>query len=179
MAEYLDKEGLEYYTELVKDKMVFDDPATGSIPVHTAIYWDEVSGTPTNLVDMIYPVGSIYISVNNTDPSVLFGGTWSAVPDGFYLRASSSDGGTLLNEKLPNVKSTTAISSYSYGTKTNGQYGIVEIRNANNSAGSMAGGSGANHADYHIDLSKGNSIYEDDAHVQPKSIKVFMWQRTA
>ena len=40
------------------------------------------------LVDHIYPVGSIYMSVNSTNPSVLFGGTWEQwgsgrVPVGF------------------------------------------------------------------------------------------------
>ena len=29
-----------------------------------------------SLVDHIYPVGSIYMSVNNTNPGTLFGGTW-------------------------------------------------------------------------------------------------------
>lgn len=32
----------------------------------------------TNLVNLIYPIGSIYMSVNSTNPSVLFGGTWVA-----------------------------------------------------------------------------------------------------
>lgn len=32
-----------------------------------------------------YPVGSIYLSVNNTDPSALFGGTWEQIKDTFLL----------------------------------------------------------------------------------------------
>ena len=28
-----------------------------------------------DLVDKIYPIGSIYLSVNNTNPSALFGGS--------------------------------------------------------------------------------------------------------
>jgi hypothetical protein len=28
-------------------------------------------------VDLIYPIGAIYMSVNSTNPSVLFGGTWA------------------------------------------------------------------------------------------------------
>ena len=34
--------------------------------------------TNSNLLDKVYPVGSIYMSVNSTDPSTLFGGTWVA-----------------------------------------------------------------------------------------------------
>jgi len=42
------------------------------------------------LVDMVYPVGSIYISVNTTNPGTLFGGTWEQIKDRFILAAGGS-----------------------------------------------------------------------------------------
>lgn len=38
----------------------------------------------------IYPVGSIYISVNSTNPSQLFGGTWNQIKDRFLLSAGNT-----------------------------------------------------------------------------------------
>jgi hypothetical protein len=55
----------------------------------------EGSGTnPSDLVNLIYPVGSIYISANSTSPATLFGGTWQAFGNGKALvgyDASDSD----------------------------------------------------------------------------------------
>lgn len=35
--------------------------------------------------DKIYPIGSIYMSMNGTNPSTLFGGTWEQIKNGFLL----------------------------------------------------------------------------------------------
>ena len=43
----------------------------------------DISDYKTKIVDLIYPAGSIYNSVYNTDPATLFGGLWLQLGDGF------------------------------------------------------------------------------------------------
>ena len=51
--------------------------------------WElEVHGK--NLIDYIYPIGSIYLSVNSTSPATLFGGSWTQLKDRFLLGAGST-----------------------------------------------------------------------------------------
>lgn len=38
----------------------------------------------------IYPIGSIYMSVNNNDPSLIFGGTWQQIKDKFLLASGDT-----------------------------------------------------------------------------------------
>lgn len=47
--------------------------------------------TLNSVIDTIYPIGSIYMSVVSTSPAILFGrGTWTAIEDTFLLAAGSS-----------------------------------------------------------------------------------------
>lgn len=41
----------------------------------------------TGIANLIYPVGSIYMSVNSTSPATLFGGTWEPISGRFLLAA--------------------------------------------------------------------------------------------
>lgn len=43
----------------------------------------------SELLDLIYPVGSIYLSVNSVNPKTLFGGTWAKIEGRFLLGSSS------------------------------------------------------------------------------------------
>lgn len=48
--------------------------------------------TPFSPLD-VYPIGSVYISVNNTNPGTLFGGTWQQL-NGYYLYAGNGNSTT-------------------------------------------------------------------------------------
>ena len=41
--------------------------------------------------DKIYPIGSIYISANSTNPHDLFGGTWEQLKDRFLLGCGTKE----------------------------------------------------------------------------------------
>ena len=45
------------------------------------------------LLDFIYPIGSIYISVNDVNPAISFGGTWEQIKDKFLLSAGDTYAG--------------------------------------------------------------------------------------
>ena len=50
---------------------------------------NNVSITPFDIYNL-YPVGSIYISVNSTNPSNYFGGTWERIKGRFLLAADDT-----------------------------------------------------------------------------------------
>ena len=54
---------------------------------------DAINGTNViNFLEVIYPVGSIYISTTNTSPANWFGGTWKRLNTGYLYGVSSATG---------------------------------------------------------------------------------------
>ena len=47
-------------------------------------------GDTPNILELVYPVGSIYISANSTSPASLFGGTWEQLKNKFLLASGSN-----------------------------------------------------------------------------------------
>ena len=38
--------------------------------------WHDNQPTIEEILNLIYPIGSVYITINNVNPGTLFGGTW-------------------------------------------------------------------------------------------------------
>ena len=65
----------------------------------------------STVLDKVYPIGSIYVSVSSANPKTLFGGTWVQIKDRFLLAAgmtykAGATGGeathTLTVDEIPN-----------------------------------------------------------------------------
>jgi hypothetical protein len=88
----------------------------------------------------LYPVGSVYISFSATDPSTLFGGTWSRLKDTFLLvngdnYAPNTTGGsatkTIGVTNLPAHKHTVNASTHSHSVTTAGAGGHTHTASSN------------------------------------------------
>ena len=80
-------DGLRQYTEIVNGngtKSFRDDT------VYTQVGTDFGAADINAIISAMYPIGSIYLSVNNVSPSTFFGGTWEQITDTFLLCAGST-----------------------------------------------------------------------------------------
>ena len=107
--------------------------------------------------DKVYPVGSIYMSVNNTSPASLFGGTWEQLKDRFLLGCGDtySNGATggeashvLTEEEMPSHEHELSLGTgtFSAGVPSGyrGPTGIVSGSGRSASVGG-SGGDGYNY----------------------------------
>ena len=131
-----------------------------------------------SLLDMVYPVGSIYLSVSGTDPQTLFGGTWARLEDVFLLaagakHAAGSTGGEeshiLTEPEIAPHKHAMAYGPESSASSTGFPYGI-----AAGSATNSAGGSG-----YASNLGTFSAGGGQPHNNMPPYLAVYTWKRTA
>lgn len=95
----------------------------GAVDPTTDVNFTAWKSFQRSLVDIVYPVGSIYMSVNSVSPATLFGGTWQAISGRFLLAAGGnyslgSTGGaatkTLTVENMPSHTHTGSANNYTH-----------------------------------------------------------------
>lgn len=159
---------------------------------------DKINGK--SILDLIYPVGAIYLSVNATSPETLFGGSWSPI-SGYYLYASptsdtagttfgSSTSGshTLTTDEIPSHNHSVSIASsgaHHHTTKS--------LKGTGSTSGAMAESYGTYGTTRNIQIPYGTN---DGAHthtvnetsvgggkghthsINPPGYRVYAWKRT-
>lgn len=65
-----------------------------------------------------YPIGAIYISVNSTNPSTIFGGSWEQIKDKFLLACGSTYANGSTGGEATHKLTTNEIPSHTHGSKS-------------------------------------------------------------
>lgn len=145
-----------------------------------------------DMIDTLYPVGSIYIGTTSTCPLAAIKGTWTLVSSGKVLQGADSNhaAGTSIAAGLPNITGYSAWacngfcdrgyssqgSAYNnssgalYATKDGGAYALI---------GANGPDLGSANTRVNIDASRSSSIYGNSTTVQPPAYVVNIWERTA
>lgn len=148
--------------------------------------YEVVSTTPSSadysaFFNLIYPVGSIYLSINSTNPSTLFGGTWVQIAEGqtLWSAGTNNTAGTHIDAGLPNI--TGAITGTSTYGGTLGYDPAFTGAFSDTTKKGTAAWSGSHDGAYNLDFkaSNSNSIYGNSNTVQPPAFCVYMFRRTA
>lgn len=126
-------------------------------------------GLISRMLDVFYPIGSVYTSSQPTDPGTLFGGTWTRIKDTFILAAgdtyaAGATGGeathTLTEDEMPShrhqITSRTEAGSY-YGY-------AVTSNNTSSTIGTII-----------TQAAGGNAAHNN----MPPYITRYVWERTA
>lgn len=126
----------------------------------------------STVLDKVYPVGSIYMSVNSTNPKTLFGGTWVQIKDRFLLAAGTTykagaTGGeathTLTESEMPNHKHSIWLPND--GGEQSAAIGYPDAGSKNT---------------YYAEASKTSGTGGGAAHNNmPPYLAVYVWKRTA
>ena len=81
-------------------------------------------------LDTIYPIGSIYMSINDTNPKEYYGGEWERIEDKFLLACGTkhSNGSTGGSEDAVVVSHTHTQNAHQHGTNYNDYAFVVSER---------------------------------------------------
>ena len=152
---------------------------------------DAVVNNSNISLDIFYPVGSIYMSINDTSPELFMGGGWKKVSEGRALFGAGTLNGntytanTTIDAGLPNIEGSFYGRPHGSANGINGGgitgaqgafkftiNGTTQSDNGCNETGTMS-----NSDLITFNASKSNSIYGNSTTVQPNAFVVNIWVR--
>ena len=152
----------------------------------TAVNASKLGGkTMAQLLLTVYPVGSIYLSVNSTSPASLFGGTWEQLKDRFLLGAGSAYAAGSTGGEAAHTLSINEIPSHAghlYGNaggvngKGDAKGAWLKEININSSLTTSYGWNYKNNEYYPVNRSLGGGAAHNN---MPPYLAVYMWKRVS
>jgi hypothetical protein len=131
------------------------------------------------LLEKVYPVGSVYSSIQNKSPASFLGGGWEQISGGKVLQTTTGNADQYLSAGLPNIygkmlgvavwNADAANCTPNYDT-TNMFKSAYENSSDNN-------GGGQAYATIELDASRISNIYGKSTTVQPPAYTVYAWKR--
>lgn len=138
-----------------------------------------------SMIESIYPIGSIYMSISNVEPSILFGGEWEQIKDVFLLSAgdnysAGSTGGEathkLTAKELPKQSGTISTHGVYSGTPIAAVSGVFSA--SHSCSGKYMNGTATGHDS--IDTITYSNGGQNTAHNNmPPYLTVYAWKRIA
>lgn len=143
----------------------------------------------TNFVlDNVYPIGSIYMNVNSTNPGTLFGGTWEQIQGKFLLGMSSSYPAGSQGGEASHTLTTAEMPSHGHNPANEpGYFGFITNSKKAFEVGDMGVQSGSGryypYASAAFDISRNSltgTIGGGKSHNNmPPYLSIYIWKRTA
>ena len=140
------------------------------------------------MLAMMWPVGSIYISVSATSPQTLFGGTWERIQDTFLLAAGSTYAAGKTGGEASHTLTTAEMPSHGHNPANEaGYYGFITNSKKAFTIGDMGSQSGSGryypYASAAFDISRntltGTTGGGNSHNNMPPYLAVYVWKRTA
>lgn len=143
----------------------------------------------TNFVlDNVYPIGSIYMNVNSTNPGTLFGGTWEQIQGKFLLGMSSSYPAGSQGGEASHTLTTAEMPSHGHNpANESGYYGFITNSKKAFEVGDMGIQSGSGryypYSTTAFDISRnsltGTTGGGNSHNNMPPYLSIYIWKRTA
>lgn len=134
----------------------------------------------TDWLNKVYPVGSIYMSVNSTSPASLFGGTWVQLKDRFLLGAGDTYSNGATDGESTHTLTTNEMPSHTHSPPTwvhyassggnTGGYNLPTV--SNNKGNTYVQASPQVNKD--VSYTGGGQAHNN----MPPYLVVYMWKRT-
>ena len=130
----------------------------------------------TYLLNLLYPIGSVYLSVNSKSPATLFGGTWVQITDRFlYCTTTSKTTGGEATHTLTINEMPSHSHSFDKNNTSGNAYETLYQGGAGGVMGGITSGDNMNQGYTSIGNTGGGQAHNN----MPPYFTVYCWYRTA